>query len=335
MAELSILVVDAAAMTTLHKQWMDLDGPTDVMAFPMDTLDDKPGLEADPGPALLGDVILCPEVAADAGRGGRAQHRRRAVPADHARRAAPAGLRPRRARGRAGDVRAADPSWSPTGPRRTGRGPIRTPLPGTAAEKREPETPTPMTGPDVVLLVAAILLVPTAGALAAVDAALARVSVARVEELVREGRAGRRSLAKVLADRARHTNLLLLLRVAAELTATVFVTVVATSHLGPRLVRWCCCTIVVMVVVTYVLIGVGPRTTRPPARLPGGPARRRSGAAAGPGLRPAGLAADPARQRDHPRHAVTATARSPPRSRSASWSTWPSPAGWSSAASGR
>jgi probable rRNA maturation factor len=64
LAELSILIVDTAAMTTLHKQWMDLDGPTDVMAFPMDTLDDKPGLEADPGPALLGDVILCPEVAA-------------------------------------------------------------------------------------------------------------------------------------------------------------------------------------------------------------------------------------------------------------------------------
>lgn len=64
LAELSILVVDVQAMSTLHKQWMDLDGPTDVMSFPMDTLDDKPGIEVDPGPALLGDVILCPEVAA-------------------------------------------------------------------------------------------------------------------------------------------------------------------------------------------------------------------------------------------------------------------------------
>jgi probable rRNA maturation factor len=64
LAELSILVVDTEAMATLHKQWMDLDGPTDVMAFPMDTLDDKPGVEQDPGPALLGDVIVCPEVAA-------------------------------------------------------------------------------------------------------------------------------------------------------------------------------------------------------------------------------------------------------------------------------
>jgi probable rRNA maturation factor len=64
LAELSILVVDPEAMATLHKQWMDLDGPTDVMAFPMDTLEDKPGKEAEAGPALLGDVILCPEVAA-------------------------------------------------------------------------------------------------------------------------------------------------------------------------------------------------------------------------------------------------------------------------------
>ncbi|MDQ2838524.1 MAG: hemolysin family protein [Actinomycetota bacterium] len=117
-----------------------------------------------------------------------------------------------------------------------------------------------MTGPDVVLLVAAILLVPSAGGLAALDAALARVSVARVEELLRENRRGARSLSKVLADRVRHTNLLLLLRVAAELTATVFVTTVATSVWG--LHWWVVLGVVaVMVVVSYVLIGVGPRTT--------------------------------------------------------------------------
>jgi CBS domain containing-hemolysin-like protein len=116
-----------------------------------------------------------------------------------------------------------------------------------------------MTGPDVVLLVTAILLVPSAGALAAVDAALARVSVARVEEFVREGRRGAKSLAKVLSDRVRHTNLLLLLRVAAELTATVFVTIAATSTWGRD--WWTVlATIAVMVVVSYVLIGVGPRT---------------------------------------------------------------------------
>ena len=117
-----------------------------------------------------------------------------------------------------------------------------------------------MSGLYLVLLIMALLLVPVAGALAAVDAALARVSVARVEEeYVREGRRGAVSLSKVLNDRARHTNLILLLRVAAELTATVFATVVATSEWGTN---WpvVLLTVAVMVVVSYVLIGVGPRT---------------------------------------------------------------------------
>jgi CBS domain containing-hemolysin-like protein len=116
-----------------------------------------------------------------------------------------------------------------------------------------------MTGPNVVLLVAAVCLVPAAGGLAAVDAALARVSVARTEELVRERRRGAVAMSKVVADRARHTNLLLLLRVAAELTATVFVTIAAVAELGsgwPIILG----TIGVMVLVSYVLIGVGPRT---------------------------------------------------------------------------
>ncbi|HET6210556.1 MAG TPA: hemolysin family protein [Jatrophihabitans sp.] len=116
-----------------------------------------------------------------------------------------------------------------------------------------------MTGPELTLLAVAVLLVPTGGTLAALDAALSRVSVARVEELVREDVRGAHRLSQVLAERARHTNLLLLLRVAAELTATVFVTAAATSIWGTD--WWVVlCAILVMVVVSYVLIGVGPRT---------------------------------------------------------------------------
>ncbi len=64
LAELSILLVDVEAMTELHVKWMDEPGPTDVMSFPMDELDTarRPD-EAGPGPALLGDVVLCPAVA--------------------------------------------------------------------------------------------------------------------------------------------------------------------------------------------------------------------------------------------------------------------------------
>ena len=64
LAELSILLVDPAAMEQLNLQWMDSAGPTDVLAFPMDEL--RPGNRDDPDedPGLLGDVVLCPVVAA-------------------------------------------------------------------------------------------------------------------------------------------------------------------------------------------------------------------------------------------------------------------------------
>jgi probable rRNA maturation factor len=66
LAELSILLVDVPAMTELHVKWMDEPGPTDVMSFPMDELDTaRSPDDMGPGPALLGDVVLCPDVAAE------------------------------------------------------------------------------------------------------------------------------------------------------------------------------------------------------------------------------------------------------------------------------
>ncbi len=62
-ADLCITLVDEAAMETLHVQWMDLPGPTDVMSFPMDEL--RPGAEGEElSEGNLGDVVLCPTVAA-------------------------------------------------------------------------------------------------------------------------------------------------------------------------------------------------------------------------------------------------------------------------------
>jgi probable rRNA maturation factor len=61
-AELSVVLVDEASMEQLHRQWMDEPGPTDVLSFPMDEL--RPGKEdEEPEPGLLGDVVLCPQVA--------------------------------------------------------------------------------------------------------------------------------------------------------------------------------------------------------------------------------------------------------------------------------
>ena len=72
LAELSVLLVDENAMADLHQRWMGEPGPTDVLAFPMDEL--RPphlgggygkagGHDLDPEPGLLGDVVLCPQIA--------------------------------------------------------------------------------------------------------------------------------------------------------------------------------------------------------------------------------------------------------------------------------
>ena len=61
--DLSIMLVDTQVMTELHVKWMDEPGPTDVLSFPMDEL--RPGRDGEvTPPGLLGDVVLCPEVAA-------------------------------------------------------------------------------------------------------------------------------------------------------------------------------------------------------------------------------------------------------------------------------
>jgi probable rRNA maturation factor len=61
-AELSVVLVDEPAMTELHIKWMDEDGPTDVLSFPMDELRPTKDDE-EPAEGLLGDVVLCPQVA--------------------------------------------------------------------------------------------------------------------------------------------------------------------------------------------------------------------------------------------------------------------------------
>jgi probable rRNA maturation factor len=66
LAELSVLLVDVEYMAELNKRWMEKSGPTDVLAFPMDEFAavKGPGApESDSGGSLLGDIVLCPQVA--------------------------------------------------------------------------------------------------------------------------------------------------------------------------------------------------------------------------------------------------------------------------------
>ncbi|MDZ5623238.1 rRNA maturation RNase YbeY [Nocardioides bizhenqiangii] len=62
LAELCIKAVDEATIAQLNAQWMEKEGPTDVLAFPMDEL--RPGLVTEePEEGVLGDLVLCPAVA--------------------------------------------------------------------------------------------------------------------------------------------------------------------------------------------------------------------------------------------------------------------------------
>ena len=76
-AELSLLFVDEQAMSDLNKRFAGKDGPTDVLAFPIDEEPAEGGRSPDSGgsgpgwvpveaselPTLLGDVVICPSVA--------------------------------------------------------------------------------------------------------------------------------------------------------------------------------------------------------------------------------------------------------------------------------
>ena len=62
-SELSVLFVSSAKIAELNEQHMGHTGPTDVLAFPIDEDATQPQAEND-APFLLGDVVVCPSVAA-------------------------------------------------------------------------------------------------------------------------------------------------------------------------------------------------------------------------------------------------------------------------------
>lgn len=108
------------------------------------------------------------------------------------------------------------------------------------------------------LLLVALVLVPLAGLFTAVDAALNSVSAARLAELEREEEPGAARLHSLLDDRARYVNILVLLRIASEVSATVLVAVVVARELA--LAPAVLLSAGIMLVVTFVAVGVGPRT---------------------------------------------------------------------------
>jgi CBS domain containing-hemolysin-like protein len=107
-------------------------------------------------------------------------------------------------------------------------------------------------------LLGAIVLIGLGSVFAAIDAAISTVSMARVHELVRDERPGAVRLAKVMVDRPRHINLVVLLRIICEISATVLL---ARYFYRSWSRDWGLFgAAVVMVVISFVVIGVGPRT---------------------------------------------------------------------------
>ncbi|MGH3551572.1 MAG: hemolysin family protein [Mycobacterium sp.] len=107
-------------------------------------------------------------------------------------------------------------------------------------------------------LLGAIALIGLGGLFAATDAAISTVSLARVHELVRDKRPGAVRLAKLMADRPRYINLVVLLRIICEITATVLLVAFLYGELEWEWGRLAGAAI--MVVTVFVVIGVGPRT---------------------------------------------------------------------------
>ncbi|MFC5720160.1 hemolysin family protein [Streptomyces gamaensis] len=109
------------------------------------------------------------------------------------------------------------------------------------------------------LIAVAVLLLVLAWLAACAEAGLARISPFRAEEALRTGKRGGRKLAAVAADPTRYLNLALLLRVACEMAAGVTVTYLCLSAFAET---WQALTVavVVMVLVSFVAVGVSPRT---------------------------------------------------------------------------
>ncbi len=257
-AELSMVLLDTAAMADLHMRWMDLPGPTDVMSFPMDEL--EPGGRPDapePGPSMLGDIVLCPEFAADqATAAGHTLGQELALLTVH------------------GVLHLLGYDHAEPDEEKEMFALQRKLLEEWVADQveayrfdRQSEKDRRLLDKSRLLrrtvtgigsLIGAIALIGFGGLFAAIDAAISTVSIARVEEMMRDERPGAVRLARVINERPRYINLVVLLRIACEITATALLVDYLYEHLG---LDWgLIAAAAIMVVISFVLIGVGPRT---------------------------------------------------------------------------
>src|SRR5690606_10862806 len=109
------------------------------------------------------------------------------------------------------------------------------------------------------LVLGAIALVVVAWLAACAEAGIARVSSFRAEEAVRSGRRGSDKLAQIAADPTRYLNVALLVRVVCEMAAASLITYGCLGEFD-RTAEALLIAIAIMVLVSYVAVGVSPRT---------------------------------------------------------------------------
>ncbi|MFB7250905.1 hemolysin family protein [Microbacterium sp. NPDC056234] len=111
---------------------------------------------------------------------------------------------------------------------------------------------------ETLLLIAAVLLVAFGGLMSAIDAAFGVTSKSDLEELGEQGR-NAESLRLIAADPDVHVNAVAFIRVLAETTAAVLVTVAFTNLIGS--IWWAMlAAAVLMTGITFVLVGASPRS---------------------------------------------------------------------------
>ncbi|MCD0482681.1 hemolysin family protein [Streptacidiphilus sp. ASG 303] len=116
-----------------------------------------------------------------------------------------------------------------------------------------------MGGNTTSFVIGAVLLVIVGWLAACAEAGISRVSRFRAEEAVRAGRRGSARLLTLATDPIRYLNLATLIRVGSEMAAAVLVTVVCVRGFASTWVA-VLVAIGVMVLVSFVMVGVSPRT---------------------------------------------------------------------------
>ncbi len=112
---------------------------------------------------------------------------------------------------------------------------------------------------DAALAAVAVLAVLLAGVLACLEAALGRISAPLATSLVQDRRRGAKRLSRLVAERAQPLNLLLLLRIVAEIAGVASATVLVVHARGEGFGTVAIATLL-MTLVSYVLVGVAART---------------------------------------------------------------------------